>query len=83
MNEFQPFPPENIPTLEQIDTMIKKQMPNCPLCKEKLGDIQSYPHQNGMKIKDFSNKRWIYFKCSYDWALWKLLQKIRLRTRQK
>lgn len=86
MSEFQPFPLGTVPTLEEIDSMIKKQIPDCPMCHTKLGDIESYQHENGMKIKDFHNKRWIYFKCAkcnYQWALWKLLQRIRLRSRQK
>lgn len=74
------YPATKAVSLESISDLIAAKMSNCPTCQGKLGEIEFYEHDGGVNVKDFLKRQWVYFtckKCGYQWALWKLLQRIK------
>lgn len=67
-------------TLEEIGEFIEGAGCICRWCSTPLRarDVRSYPHPNGINVKELSGKQWVHFvcsnsKCGYQWALWKLM----------
>lgn len=68
-------------SLEQIEEEILKRKGCCANCGARLkkGSIRSSDHPEGIEVKGFQQKQWVYFhcsKCGIDSALWKVLQLI-------
>lgn len=71
-------------TLEEIKSVIDRYHPLCYCGNILIGDcIQTYLHPAGIEVEGWPGKQWVYFhcdKCGYDWALWKLLNRILNRS---
>lgn len=66
-------------TLREIEVVIHKSGVTCDCGREITTRAERYDHDGGVPVKGFAEKQWVYFncpKCGYDWALWKLLNRI-------
>lgn len=73
---------EKVLSLAEIGDIIDKHNLPCTCGATIQGsNIDCYgPHDGGIKVKGYADKQWVYVncpKCGYDWALWKLLNKIK------
>lgn len=74
----------HVKTLEEIEALLIEKGAECRWCGYKFrnGDIRTYKHPGGIKVKDYKEKQWVYMhcqNCGYDWALWKLLNQIKAK----
>ena len=66
-------------TLAEIGRKIGAKNPKCGFCDTALraGDVDCWgPHDGGIHVKGYTEKQWVFFKCSkcgYDWSLAKIL----------
>lgn len=71
-------------TYQEIADIIDRYHPLCTCGNIITGDdIRMYPHEAGIEVgclaTGYTSKQWVYFHCdvcNYDWALWKLLNRI-------
>lgn len=75
------------PTLKEISEWVDEQKIPCDCATRKniKGDvilqgsnIKSYNHDGGWRIEGCLRLQWVYVHCptcSYDWALWKLINR--------
>jgi hypothetical protein len=72
------------PAMEEIQEIITKAEIDCRWCKTRLGSlIDSWgPHEGGIPVQGFPEKRWVYFPCpgcGHDWSLTHLLHQIQVK----
>ena len=70
--------------LDSIESALIQVDARCCSCNTSFskGNIRSYDHTGGIKVKGFDNLQWVYMhcdKCDYDSALWKLIKQIKDR----
>ena len=67
--------------LESLARLIDEKKPTC-ICGRTLkgGGIDHYgPHDGGVHVEGYTEKRWVYVhcsKCGYDMALWKIMREL-------
>lgn len=64
-------------TMELIESIIHEM--GCITCGNREVTLQMYPHRNGIQIKGFDKKQWVYAKCKEcgnEVALWKIEKRI-------
>lgn len=62
--------------LDELAELIDEKKPLCICGKELKGSgLNHYgPHDGGIYVEGYAEKRWVYITCScgYDMALWKI-----------
>jgi len=66
--------------LKELAALIDEKKPIC-LCGKTLrgSGLQHYgPHDGGVLVEGYSEKRWVYVhcRCGHDMALWKIMREL-------
>lgn len=75
---------EKIWTLAELEEVRNKVKAECWKKRDNgicdLGEVEMYEHSGGDFVEGHKEKQWIYFTCKtckYQWALWKLLRRLK------
>lgn len=69
-------------TLSEIEKTIIKLKGQCGHCDREIkeGSVKSYNHDDGIQVKDFDKKQWVYFHCYWckiDTSIDKVMRKVK------
>ena len=84
---------DKIYSLSEIGDIVEKAQVECDCSTWKYGNrrkvllkgrnIESYDHDGGIPVQGFKEKQWVYVHCDacgYDWALWKILNRMKRKV---